>query len=212
MTEIYNIRSRAVPADAVNIMRPGPWGNPFLLEDWGREECIALYEHWLFLNPAFVARIRRELRHKDLVCCCWPKPCHGNVIARILAGEDPQPLDKDDPLLVAYCEQQKKDPLKTLLEELDSLEGNPAPESDGGTTVGAYEAWATRLRPHLLRLTANAKKRESWPLPPVDTVEVSKSDLIQWRAEWLETQQLIAEQEPGVDIVTPFDHYLYGAK
>lgn len=209
MTEIYNIRSRAVPSDAVNIMRPGTWGNPFSVEEWGREECIALYEHWLFLNPGFVSRMRRELRHKDLVCCCWPKPCHGNVIAKILAGEEPQPITDGEPLLVAYL-GKKPDPLKDLLEELARMENNPAPVGDGGTSLQEYEAWAARLKPHLQRLTAT--RHELWPKPPVETVEISKADLICWRAEWLETQHQIAEQEPGTDIVTPFDHYLYGAK
>lgn len=95
--ELFNIRHREVPADAVNIMRPGPWGNPFSDREYGREQCIKLYEHWLFLNPRYVAFMRRELRNKDLVCCCWPKPCHGNVILRVVdKGEEPQPMDVTD--------------------------------------------------------------------------------------------------------------------
>lgn len=209
MTEIYSIRTRNVPSDAVNIMRPGPWGNPFTEQEWGRAECIRLYEHWLFLNPAFVTRMRRELRHKDLVCCCWPKQCHGDVIAKILAGQDPHPLPADDPLLVLYL-GKKPDPLHELYADIQRMLDNPAPEEDGGTTSAEYEAWALKMVPHLKRLTAT--RHELWPKPPVETVEVSKVDLLSWREEWLETQRTIAEQEPGVDIVTPFDHYLYGAK
>jgi len=43
-------------------------------------------------------------------------------------------------------------------------------------------------------------------------VQVLRGDILAWRKEWLEIQQQIAEQEPGTDIVTPFDHYLYGGK
>jgi len=105
--ELFNIRHREVPADAVNIMRPGPWGNPFDERQYGREQCIKLYEHWLFINPDLVAMMRRELAHKDIVCCCWPKPCHGDVIMRVVGkGEEPQPLAMNDPVLVAYLAKQ----------------------------------------------------------------------------------------------------------
>ena len=43
-------------------------------------------------------------------------------------------------------------------------------------------------------------------------VRVLRGDILAWRKEWMEIQEQIAEQEPGTDIVTPFDHYLYGGK
>lgn len=209
MTELFNIRHPNVPHDAVNIMRPGVWGNPFEEREHGREGCILLYEHWLFMNPGFVAMMRRQLRGKDRVCCCWPKPCHGNVIEKIVdRGEEPSPLPADHPILVCYLAKQR-DRLADLLEQMEGLLNNPAPDGDGGTTVSEYEALCQELRPQLMRMTRNRK--ELWPKPPVETVVVNKADIINWRAEWLETQQQIASQEEGVDLVTPFDQYLYGA-
>lgn len=206
--ELFNIRHHNVPSDAVNIMRPGNWGNPFTEQEWGREGCIALYEHWLFLNPTFVAYMRKELRNKDLVCCCWPKQCHGDVILRVVAkGEEPQPLGEANSTLVAYLAKQK-DGLAAVMNTMQGLLNNPAPDGDGGTTIGDYEALCTVLLPFLKRLTANRK--EGWPKPPLETVPVLRKDIIEWREEWLETQRQIASQEEGVDIVTPFDHYLYG--
>lgn len=205
MTDIYNIRHERFPRDAVNIMRPGPWGNPFEEKVHGRDGCIALFEHWLFLNPAFVERIRRELRHKDLVCCCWPQRCHGDVIAKVLAGQEPSPLPADSPVLMAYLAKQK-DGLADLLAEMEGLLSNPAPADDGGSSASDYEALCMQLRPHLMRLTKN--RRELWPRPPLETVEVNKADLLAWRAEWMENNPV----EDGTDHITPFDHYLYGSK
>jgi hypothetical protein len=119
--ELFNIRHGNAPSDAVNIMRPGPWGNPFPEKEFGRDGCISLYEHWLFENPGLVATMRIELANKDLVCCCWPKQCHGNVIMRILKGEEPQPLPDKHPLLIKAGKQY--DPVQDLMDEcLDLLE------------------------------------------------------------------------------------------
>jgi hypothetical protein len=84
----------------VYIGRPSPFGNPFshlargtscaeyLVET--REDAIACYEEWLKQehNAWLVKRIKQELKGKVLGCWCSPKPCHGDVIARI-ANEPP---------------------------------------------------------------------------------------------------------------------------
>lgn len=202
MTEIYNIRHRSVPSDAVNIMRPGPWGNPFSDKEWGREGCIQLYEHWLFLNPEFVERIRRELRGKDLVCCCWPLTCHGEVIAKVLADKEPQPLPAASLTLARYFDR-KKDALADLLRELEKLLENRTEERPRLRVI-SYDNLAQRLRPHLLRLTRN--NRKLWPPAPTEKVEVTRADLLAWREEWMEVNPV----EDGTDQVTPFDKYLYG--
>lgn len=104
MAELFNISHSNVPADAVNIMRPGPWGNPYPVDarrGIDRPGAIRLFEHHLATHPDLVLRMRRELRGKDLVCCCWPKACHGDVILKVLDGQAPAPLDADDPLMTA---------------------------------------------------------------------------------------------------------------
>lgn len=77
-------------AHDVYIGRPGPWGNPFShLEGKGdvkvdsREEAIACYKEWLLQHPEVVKRVKRELKGKVLGCWCFPKACHGDVLARI---------------------------------------------------------------------------------------------------------------------------------
>ena len=84
-----------VPPGAVNIMRPGPWGNPFEIGTHGdRAEVVRRYRSWLWsrlqADPAFSARVR-DLHGRDLCCCCAPAACHGDVLARAaewLAGRD----------------------------------------------------------------------------------------------------------------------------
>ena len=70
----------------VRIDRRTKWGNPFKIGvDGTREEVIAKYEAWIKTQPALLAALP-ELRGKVLGCWCAPKPCHGDVLAR-LAGE-----------------------------------------------------------------------------------------------------------------------------
>lgn len=205
--ELFNIRHREVPADAVNIMRPGPWGNPFDERTFGREGCIKLYEHWLFLNPNLVTMMRRELAHKDIVCCCWPKACHGDVILRVVGkGEEPQPMNLADATLARYLALQPDQLDNCVREMVEALNYEERPRDKLPLIQRAWD----KMAPHLHRMLSN--RREGWPKPPTDTVQVLRGDILAWRKEWLETQQQIAEQEPGTDIVTPFDHYLYGSK
>ena len=67
----------------VYIGRPSAWGNPYHISStMTREEAITAYErlHLLRFDPA---KIRTALHEKILVCYCKPKPCHGDVLARI---------------------------------------------------------------------------------------------------------------------------------
>ncbi len=72
----------------VYIGRPGTWGNPFRIgRDGGRDEVIARYEAWLGHQPTLLARLG-ELRGKRLGCWCAPRPCHGDVLARLADALD----------------------------------------------------------------------------------------------------------------------------
>ena len=78
-----------MPGDAVVIMRPGPWGNPFSLnQGYSRERAISTHRAWVMSQPDLIARIRRELRGRHLACCCKPKRCHGDFLLW-LANLDP---------------------------------------------------------------------------------------------------------------------------
>lgn len=68
----------------VYIGRPGPWGNPYVIGQHGtREEVIAMYETYVRGNSELMARLP-ELRGKVLGCWCAPKPCHGDVLIRLV--------------------------------------------------------------------------------------------------------------------------------
>lgn len=84
MPRVYNRRRPGVPDDAVPIERGTEWGNPFRIgPSASRRQAIARYRDWLLSDPVRVQQVRDELAGKDLVCCCKPKPCHGDVLLAI---------------------------------------------------------------------------------------------------------------------------------
>lgn len=104
-----------LPPNSVSVARPGPWGNPYRVEDFGIELALKLFENtvqggwspWLLdhvsnelcaqayaLHCAFRKRHQNmlpctyELRGKNLACWCKAGPCHADVLLR-LANEAP---------------------------------------------------------------------------------------------------------------------------
>lgn len=68
----------------VYIGRGSPWGNPFIIDVHGtREEVIAKYEDWIKTQPRLMAALP-NLKGKILGCYCAPKPCHGDVLLRLV--------------------------------------------------------------------------------------------------------------------------------
>jgi hypothetical protein len=64
-----------------------PWANPFAVRrESDRLEAIAQFERWLHEQPELMARLP-ELRGKVLGCWCAPKPCHGDVLVRLIEAE-----------------------------------------------------------------------------------------------------------------------------
>ncbi len=95
-------RGWKMPANAINCTRPGPYGNPYVIgETYGgyfvvnaAATCMAFENdiHWndrnsdrLMNGGLTTARIRDELRGKDLACwCALDAPhCHVNTLLRI---------------------------------------------------------------------------------------------------------------------------------
>lgn len=73
---VYN-KSQWAPADAVYVGRGSPWGNPFIAGEHGtRRQVIQM-----FAEEILPGLDLEELIDRDLVCWCWPKPCHATVIA-----------------------------------------------------------------------------------------------------------------------------------
>jgi len=82
----------------ISIMRGTPLGNPFPIDESNpREVVIAKYHEWLrneYLNkqsPAYIelkrlASLVIDSNDITLVCCCFPKHCHGDVIKLAIEG------------------------------------------------------------------------------------------------------------------------------
>lgn len=92
--------------DGVNIMRPSIWGNPFKIgQDGTRAEVIEKYRAWIASRPDLMARARQELAGHDLICCCAPLPCHGDVLLEIAnmttLPPPPPPIPLKHPVCVA---------------------------------------------------------------------------------------------------------------
>ena len=70
------------------------WGNPFTVEDYGRDGCIELAREWIVtgINPITgeeriggpLLNDIEELRGKNLGCWCKPLACHGDVLVELL--------------------------------------------------------------------------------------------------------------------------------
>lgn len=91
MPKVYN-KYHNPPPGCISIMRDGPFGNPFShmagtlarFRCESREEAVARYGEWIETQPALLARARRELVGKNLLCCCKPKACHGDILIRLV--------------------------------------------------------------------------------------------------------------------------------
>jgi hypothetical protein len=106
---VWNVYDRNKPADAVYCGRPSPWGNPWshlsgTLAKYKvatREIAIAKYRQFLIDNPDFRARVRAELRGKDLACFCAPLPCHCDTLLKVANAIDPNA--PAEPVLGWFC-------------------------------------------------------------------------------------------------------------
>lgn len=85
---------------AVNVARPGPWGNPFIVGKHGtRVECVDLHKKLLAgylcisldhevidaqrAHRKRVADNLSRLRGNNLACWCRGEPCHADVLLEI---------------------------------------------------------------------------------------------------------------------------------
>jgi hypothetical protein len=92
---VVNKRKHTPTKDDVYIGRPSKWGNPFTdkpvsatLAHWqcaSRDEAIARYREWITMQPELMKSLP-YLAGKNLVCWCKPEPCHGDVLADLVAG------------------------------------------------------------------------------------------------------------------------------
>jgi uncharacterized protein DUF4326 len=96
MPKVYNKHHKDAPKDAVYVGRPSRWGNPFVIgKDGNREEVIAKYRKFIQEWSGIRNYLIQELKGKDLVCWCAPKPCHADVLLEIANSADEQRTGED---------------------------------------------------------------------------------------------------------------------
>ena len=72
---------------SVDIGRPNPLGNPFIIGPDGTREEVIRKHKILFLNSERLKKIARDTcSGETLGCYCKPKACHGDTIAEYLNG------------------------------------------------------------------------------------------------------------------------------
>jgi len=56
-----------------------------LHDEWARDLVLQYYKIWLHNTDEGKLRLARisELRGKDLVCWCAPKPCHADILLEL---------------------------------------------------------------------------------------------------------------------------------
>lgn len=88
-TIVRNVKT-GVHENAVYIGRPSTFGNPFTIGfDGDRKRVIGLFTIYFYDRLAHEDAFREkvhELAGKTLICYCYPKACHGDVIADYLNG------------------------------------------------------------------------------------------------------------------------------
>jgi hypothetical protein len=87
MPKVWNKHHKNVPEGAIYVGRPTKWGNPYVIgRDGDRNEVIRKYRKYIIDNlmtSDLCARDLEDLRGKDLVCWCAPKPCHADILLEI---------------------------------------------------------------------------------------------------------------------------------
>lgn len=93
MPRVYHIHSNDLSDEeyraAVYVGRPSEYGNRYTIGIHGtREVCVAKFREYLMNRPELIAKVKRELRGRDLLCWCHPpKPCHGQVLLEVANEE-----------------------------------------------------------------------------------------------------------------------------
>lgn len=92
-----------MPANTVNVARPGRWGNPFIVGKHGTAEyCVQLFRYMcagllcirddecIRAQERFMRNVQndiKDLKGKNLACWCRKDaPCHADVLLKIAKG------------------------------------------------------------------------------------------------------------------------------
>lgn len=81
---------------AVKGAKASKWHNPFSVKKYGLEKCIEMYEEHVRKNKDLMDSLE-ELKGKTLGCWCHPKPCHGDVLVKLVNEKFPENKDAQIP-------------------------------------------------------------------------------------------------------------------
>lgn len=59
------------------------WSNPFYVNKFGRIKCLDMYEEYIRSNTVLMNSLD-ELKNRELGCWCYPEPCHGDILIKLL--------------------------------------------------------------------------------------------------------------------------------
>lgn len=77
-----------MPENTVYVGRGSEWGNPYKVQEYGRQGAVDIYRADITTVRIVVQNIRDELRGKNLACWCrLDQPCHADVLLE-LANQD----------------------------------------------------------------------------------------------------------------------------
>ena len=90
----------------VYIGRGSKWGNPFthlplretraLFKVDSRDDAINAYRTWITKGDGKVLlKDLHELEGKVLGCWCWPKRCHGDVLAKLIEENNKEKMAEE---------------------------------------------------------------------------------------------------------------------
>ena len=74
------------------IGRGSVWGNPFTVQEYGRELCIEKYDRYIRKRLEEEPELVKELlglKGKTLGCFCKPQACHGDILVLLIAEYGP---------------------------------------------------------------------------------------------------------------------------
>lgn len=64
-----------------------PYHNPFPLNKLeSRESILDKFKEYILKNPKLIAKAKKELPGKILVCWCYPEKCHGNILIDLIGN------------------------------------------------------------------------------------------------------------------------------
>ena len=118
---VFNKYHSNAPLGSLSIMRPSHFSNPYpmcnaheksLLDIYNATEDreIVVVKHLLTIlhSSDEIKRIQTTLRGKDLVCCCSPKICHGDILT-FIANYPTEFKDRLKQLILFISEQNHQD-------------------------------------------------------------------------------------------------------